>query len=100
MLAVHPAFAEFRELVAERIRELERSYPEWQSTEHYLLRYLRALHQRASSVATPHDMEDDMRTLLRFYVDVIEEGSTADKIYKEILESHRYALRRLETADR
>ena len=68
--------------------------------EHYLLRYLRALHQRASSVATPNELEEDMRALLRFYVDVIDEGSVADKIYKEILEAHRYALRRIETAER
>ncbi len=91
---VSSGVVEFRELLRRHIRELEDERPAEQSTDWFFLRYLRRLQRRALAQPRARDCEGLMRGLTRFYVDHVEEGSALAERFEDILETHRYALRR------
>ena len=89
-------FGDFRVIVIEHIKAVEATDPEPQSVEWFLLRYLRRVARTANPPTTSGSMENAMRALIRFYVDMIDEHSElADRCLK-INEEYRKALRNQE----
>ena len=91
---VSSALVEFRELVQRHIKDLERSYPEEQSTMWFFLRYLKRLRKCALTRTQARACDGAMRSLTRFYLDRVDEPSDLSWRFDEILESHRHAMRR------
>jgi hypothetical protein len=90
---VQEQFQQFIELVDRHIRELEGAGFDFQSNAWFFSRYLRRLLTLSRNVASPRDLENSMRGLVRFYVDSIEGDPALQSRFEEILESHRRALR-------
>jgi hypothetical protein len=86
-------FDEFRLVVVRQIRELSRRRPADQSTEWYLLKYLRRIHAKVAVSTSPRDVENAVRALMRFYLDTVEDGSELEMRCKEVFKSHRRSLR-------
>ncbi len=80
-------FGDFRIYVVEHIKSIEAQDPEYQSTEWFLLRYLRKIEKNSNPPTTSGRVEGCMRGLIRFYVDTIDEkselGDRCVKIYAE-----------------
>ena len=87
-------FGELRVYVIEHIREIEAGDPEYQSTEWYLLRYLKRIEKKTNPPTSPGQVENSIRALIRFYVDMIEEQSELGERCRMINEAYRKALRR------
>ena len=68
-------FGEFRLIVIQHIKEVEADNPEYQSTEWYLIKYLKRIEKSSNPPTSPGSVENSMRALIRFYVDMIEERS-------------------------
>ena len=86
-------FDEFRVVVVRNIRELDAVGPDLQSTEWYLLKYLRQIHRKTVVSTSPREVENTIRALIRFYLDGVEEGTALEQRVKEVLASHRRSLR-------
>ncbi len=86
-------FDEFRVVVVRHIRELDAAGAELQSTEWYLLKYLRRVHKKTVASTSPREVENTIRALLRFYVDQVDKGTLLEQRVKEVLASHRRSLR-------
>ncbi len=87
-------FGEFRVYVIEHIKAIEAQEPDYQSTEWFLLRYLRKIVKNSNPPTSPGRVEGSMRGLIRFYVDMIDEnsdlGDRCIKIYAEYRETLRF----------
>ena len=86
-------FDEFRLIVIEQIRDIEQSGPETHSMEWFLLKYLRRIEMNARTPTTLASMENSMRALIRFYVDMIDEDSQLGDRCKMIYENYRRITR-------
>jgi hypothetical protein len=86
-------FSEFRQAVIRHIREIEAGNPEYQSTEWFLLRYLRRIEKTTLPPASPGRVENSMRALIRFYVDMIEEKSLLGERCRQVSAEYRKVLR-------
>lgn len=86
-------FGDFHAVVLHHVRDIERAGPALQSTEWYLLRYLRRVATHSNPPASPHGVESSMRALLRFYVDVIDETTELGERCRQVFEAHRRSLR-------
>ncbi len=88
-------FGDFRIYVIEHIRSIEAEDPEYQSTQWFLLRYLRNIAKNSNPPTTPGKVEGCMRGLIRFYVDTIDEhsemGDRCLKIYAEYRKTLRFS---------
>jgi len=88
-------FGDFRIYVIEHIKSIEAEDPEYQSTEWFLLRYLRKIEKNSNPPTTPGKIEGCMRGLIRFYVDTIDEnselGDRCVKIYAEYRKTLRFS---------
>ena len=88
-------FGDFRVYVIEHIKAIEAQEPEHQSTEWFLLRYLRKIEKNSNLPTTPGKVEGCMRGLIRFYVDTIDEnselGDRCVKIYTEYRKTLRFS---------
>ena len=88
-------FGDFRIYVIEHIRAIEAQSPKFQSTEWFLLRYLRKIEKNSNPPTTHGRVEGCMRGLIRFYVDVIDEdtelGDRCKKIYAEYRKTLRFS---------
>ena len=88
-------FGEFRVYVIEHIKSIEAQDPEYQSIEWFLLRYLRRLEKNSNPPTRPGKVEGNMRGLVRFYVDMIDEdselGDRCKKIYAKYRETQRFS---------
>ena len=87
-------FGEFRLIVIKHIKEIEADNPEYQSTEWYLIKYLKRIEKTANPPTSPGRVENSIRALIRFYVDMIEERSDLGERCRQVNEQYRKALRR------
>lgn len=86
-------FGDFRVYVMQHVRQIEASGHELDSIEWFLLRYLRRLIRTLESDGGPGRVESSMRSLVRFYVDNIDQNSElGDKCIK-IYDEYRKTLR-------
>lgn len=86
-------FGEFRQIVIRHIKEIEAEQPEYQSTEWFLLRYLRRIEKNTEPPSSSGKVDNSIRALIRFYVDMIEEQSLLGERCRMINEEYRKALR-------
>jgi hypothetical protein len=86
-------FDEFRVLVVRHIRELDAAGPDLQSTEWYLLKYLRRIHGKTVASTSPREVDNTIRALIRFYLDAVDQGTPLEQRVREVLASHRRSLR-------
>ncbi len=86
-------FDEFRLIVIEHIRAIEEGEPQIYSMEWFLLKYLRRIERNARTPTTHGAMENSMRALIRFYVDMIDEYSPLGERCRYIYEQYRRVLR-------
>ncbi len=86
-------FDEFRVVLVRHIKELSALRPDAQTTEWYLLRYMRRIHAKVRVSTSPREVENTMRALIRFYLDAVEEGTELEQRCKELLKFHRRSMR-------
>jgi hypothetical protein len=86
-------FGDFRVVVIQHIREIEAQNPQLQSTESFLLKYLRRIEKNANPPSSIGEMENSIRALVRFYVDTIEKNSPLGDRFVQIYEEYRKTLR-------
>jgi|TARA_R110002096_G_scaffold22675_27_gene72805 methyl coenzyme M reductase alpha subunit len=86
-------FDEFRVLLVRHIRELDARDPDSQSTEWYLLKYLRRVHRKTVVSTSPREVENTIRALIRFYLDGVDAGTPLEQRVKDVLAAHRRSLR-------
>jgi hypothetical protein len=86
-------FGNFRAVVIQYINEIDAQNPETQSTEWFLLKYLRRIEKNANSPASAAAMENSVRALIRFYVDSIDEHSPSGDRCIRIYQEYRKTLR-------
>jgi len=86
-------FEDFRLLVIRHVREMEAEKPESHSPEWFLLKYLRRIAKTAEGPVSPNRVEGSLRSLIRFYVDNIDETSDMGRRCTAIYEAYRKTLR-------
>ena len=86
-------FGDFREYVTRYYREIAGRDPDFQSTEWFLLRYLRRIDKATNPPVVRGQVENSMRGFVRFYVDMIDEKSELGEICVRIYEEYRRTLR-------
>ena len=59
-------FDEFRVVLVRNIKELTARHPDEQTTEWYLLKYLRRIHRKVIVSTSPREIENTIRALIRF----------------------------------
>ena len=88
-------FGDFRLFVVGYVKVLEQQEIESYSTEWFLLKYLRRVVKAAEIPTTPGKVEGSIRSLVRFYIDNIDEkselGDQCIKIYDEYRKTLRMA---------
>ncbi len=90
-------FGEFRIYVIQHIKQLEKLDYEADSVEWFLLKYLRRIVRSTETENTPGRVEGSMRSLVRFYVDNIDERSELGDQCMKIYEEYRKMLRHSQT---
>ena len=86
-------FGHFRTVVIQHINEINAQNPEMQSTEWFLLNYLRRIEKNANPPSSTTAMENSIRALIRFYVDSIDEHSPLGDRCIRIYQEYRKTLR-------
>lgn len=86
-------FGHFRVVVVEHIKQIEDSQPTSHTTEWFLLRYLKRIVKNIDEPASPGKVEGTVRSLVRFYVDNIDEKSELGDRCTRIYEAYKKALR-------
>ena len=86
-------FGDFREMIIRHYKEIAAGDPEFQSTEWFLLRYLKRISDAADPPVTPGRLENSMRGFIRFYVDRIDERSDLGVTCVSIYTEYRKTLR-------
>lgn len=86
-------FDSLRVKVNEQIRLISADDPGAYSTEWFLLRYLRRIVKTTTPPARPGQVEGTVRSLVRFYVDNIDEKSELGDRCIAIYEEYRRILR-------
>jgi hypothetical protein len=86
-------FGDFRAFVIEQYKEISVQDHEYQSTEWFLLRYLKRIEKNTNSPSEPGRVEGSMRGFIRFYVDNIDEKSELADRCRKIYETYRKTLR-------
>ena len=86
-------FGDFRLVVIEQINAIKASGAESHSVEWFLLKYLTRIEKNALPPATPGRMENSVRAMVRFYVDMIDENSALGERCRLVYEEYRKALR-------
>ena len=86
-------FGNFRLVVLEEIRLIQTQQPESHSVEWFLLRYLKRIEQHTNPPSTPVKVDNSIRALVRFYVDMIDEDSELGERCRFIYEQYRKTLR-------
>lgn len=75
------------------IREIDGSEPATYTTAWFLLRYLKRIVKTTEPPARPGQVEGAVRSLVRFYVDNIDEKSELGRICMNIYDQYRKLLR-------
>lgn len=92
-------FGDFRLVVIEQINEIQAQEPESHSVEWFLLRYLKRIEKNANPPTTPGSMENSVRALVRFYVDMIDENSPMGERCRFIYEQYKKTVRESQTRE-
>lgn len=92
-------FGHFRTLVIEHIGEIESGEPAPHSTEWFLLKYLRRIVKNIDEPASPGKIDGTIRSLVRFYVDNIEENTELGDHCTRIYNEYKKALREHQEKD-
>lgn len=92
-------FGDFRILVINHIREVEADNPGTHTVEWFLLKYLRRIVKHAEGPADPGRIEGSVRSLIRFYLDNIDENSDLGEKCLMIHEAYRKTLRQAQEQD-
>ena len=87
-------YGDFRTFVIQHYREIAACNPAYQSTEWFLLRYLRRIDKATVPPVTHGQIENSMRGFIRFYVDMIDEKSELGERCISIYEEYRKTIRR------
>ena len=86
-------YDDLRRVITQQARDLRAQQPEYQSTEWYLLKYLRRIEKNLGPESSHRSMENSMRGFLRFYVDRVETDSSLGQrcmlIYQEYRRTRR-----------
>lgn len=86
-------FGDFRRVVINHYKEIEAENPGFQSTEWFLLRYLRKIEKFTNPPTSPGKVEGSMRGFIRFYVDSVDEKSPLGERCINIYDEYRKTLR-------
>lgn len=86
-------FGDFRLYVLEHIKEINQQDVEPYSTEWFLLRYLRRIAKTANGNIEYIYMEGPIRSLIRFYVDNVDEHSELGERCRNVHDQYRKVLR-------
>ena len=86
-------FGDFRNVVIYHCKEIMAENPGYQSTEWYLLRYLKKIEKNTCPPTTPEKVENSIRGLIRFYVDMIDEKSPLGERCIRIYDEYRKTVR-------
>ena len=90
-------FGDFRSYVIQHIRHIDTIDYEIDSIEWFLLKYLRRVVASTESESGPGRVEGCMRSLVRFYVDNIDERSELGDQCMKIYDEYRKTLRHSQT---
>lgn len=86
-------FGDFRKFVIQYIKQIDKNDSDVDSIEWFLLKYLKRVVKSTELEEAPGRVESSMRSLMRFYIDNIDEKSeTGDRCIK-IYEKYRETLR-------
>ncbi len=86
-------FGDFRTCVCQHIKQIETIDYQIDSIEWFLLRYLRRVVSSIESERGPGRVENSMRSLVRFYVDNIDERSELGEQCIKIYDEYRRTIR-------
>ena len=86
-------FDNLRSLVNEYINTIKAREPESHSIEWFLLKYLKLIEKNSQTPAVPGQVEGAIRSLVRFYVDNIEEYTELGDICTRVYNEYRRVLR-------
>lgn len=86
-------FGDFRTYVIEHIKEIQKTEIEAYTTEWFLIRYLKKITKVTEGSKEYTYVEGPVRSLIRFYVDNIDEKSELGDRCKKIHEEYRKLLR-------
>lgn len=86
-------FGNFRSYVVEHIKQIEMIDYELDSVEWFLLKYLKKVVSSAEQENAAGKVEGSMRSLVRFYVDNIDERSELGDQCMKIYDEYRKTLR-------
>lgn len=86
-------FGDFRNVVIYHYKEIMAENPDYQSTEWFLLRYLKRIEQNTCPPTTPEKVENSMRGLIRFYVDMVDEKSALGERCLRIYDEYKKTVR-------
>jgi len=92
-------FGDLRIMVNGYIRQIDDNNPETHSAEWFLLKYLKRIVKTAEPPARPGQVEGAVRSLVRFYVDNIDEKSELGRICVNIYDQYRKILRDTQASD-
>ena len=90
-------FGDFRAFVIQHIKQIEKLNYEADSIEWFLLRYLRQLVKSTEIADAPGRVEGTMRSLVRFYIDNIDQRSELGDQCMKIYEEYRKTLSNRQT---
>jgi hypothetical protein len=86
-------FGNFHAVVKQHINEIDMLNPEFQSTEWYLLQYLRRIEKNTDSPVSTAAIDNSIRALIRFYVDSIDEHSPLGDHCIRVYQEYRKTIR-------
>lgn len=86
-------FGDFRKYVIEHYKAIQAKEPDYQSTEWYLLRYLKRIEKNTNPPTSTGRVESSMRGFIRFYVDRVDDKSELGDRCLKIYAEYRRVLR-------
>lgn len=86
-------FDSLRIMVTRYIKAIDKNDPETHSTEWFLLKYLKRIQKKTEPPSSTGQVEGTMRSMVRFYVDNINEKSELGDICIKIYNEYRKVLR-------
>ncbi len=86
-------FGDFRKLVIEKMKEIEGDEPDPYSREWFLLRYFKRIENETNPPSENWRVESSVRSLIRFYVDNIDEKSDNGQRCRFVYKEYKKVLR-------
>lgn len=85
-------FGDLRSVVVEHMQAIRQAEIEAYSTEWFLLKYLKRIAHLSNDIHRSHEVDGSIRSLMRFYVDNIEEQSELGHRCQHIHRQYRESL--------